>query len=488
VDADHGSQPFDDEGREIPTALALVPVLALVMLLALVILVLPRHDPGFEGSGHLPLLLAAAVAGLLARAHGHPWKRLQRGIEHAIGMAMNAILILVVIGMLIGTWLAGGVVPALVVWGLALLEPSYFLPTACVVCSLVALVTGSSWSTAGTVGLALVGIGSAMGVDPAMTAGAVISGAYFGDKLSPLSDTTNLAPAMAGTDLFTHIRHMVHTTGPSWLIAMLLYAGLSLSIQVEPPPDGVATIGEVISSHFDVGIPQLLPPLVVIVLVSRRLPALPVLLLGAVLGGLVALVQGASLATILEAAMSGHVSDTGNPAVDDLLSRGGMTSMSSTVLLILCAMAFGGIMECTGMLRTLARQLLRLARSTGSLVAVTVATAAGLNVVAADQYIAIIVPGRMYATSFRDRGLHPKNLSRAVEDGGTITSPLVPWNTCGAFMAATLLVPTFAYAPYAFVCLINPILSVVYGFTGWTMTRLADDRTSASSDGAASTT
>jgi Na+:H+ antiporter, NhaC family len=470
--SDHG----DDDGREIPAWLAIVPVLVLIALLTLIILILPKRHPDFEGSGHLPLLASAAVAGLLARAHGHPWKKLQHGIEAAIGMAMNAILILVVIGMLIGTWLAGGVVPALIVWGLALLEPSYFLPTACAVCSVVALVSGSSWSTAGTVGLALIGIGSAMGIDPAMTAGAVVSGAYFGDKLSPLSDTTNLAPAMAGTDLFTHIRHMAYTTGPSWVVAMLLYTGLSLSMQVEPPTDSVNTIGQVIASHFEVGMLHVLPPVIVIVMVARRRPALPVLLLGAALGAIIAVAQGDSLASVLSAAMSGHTSHTGDPAVDELLSRGGMTSMSSTVLLILCAMAFGGVMECTGMLQTLARQLLRLARSTGSLVAVTVATAAGLNVVAADQYIAIIVPGRMYAAAFRDRGLHPKNLSRAVEDGGTITSPLVPWNTCGAFMSATLLVPTLAYAPFAFLCFLNPLLSILYGITGWTMTKLDDER------------
>lgn len=459
-------------GRPIPVVLALVPVAALIGFLCVAILVLPRIEPGFSGSGHLPLVAAAAVAAIVARTYGHRWREIEDGIVQAIRMAMPAILILVVIGMLMGTWLVSGVVPALVKWGLWLLDPSYFLPTTCAVCSVVSLVSGSSWSTAGTVGLALVGIGGAMGVDPAMTAGAVISGAYFGDKLSPMSDTTNLAPAMAGSELFAHIRHMAFTTGPAWVIAMILYAGLSLGIEPSADPRNVSTISDIIEQRFDPGLWHLLPPVLVVGLVLARMPALPSLLAGVALGGLVAVVvEGASTGTVLAAAMEGYKASTGDPVVDELLSRGGMTSMADTVLLILAAMSFGGVMERTGMLSTLAQRVLRLARSTGSLIATTVLTSVGINVVAADQYISIVVPGRMYASAYRERGLHPKNLSRAIEDGGTITSALVPWNTCGAFMSATLMVSTGAYLPYAFLNLLNPLISILYGFTGWTIVR-----------------
>ncbi len=461
------------EEREIPAGWALVPVLALVAFLGTVLIVLPRLEPGFSGSGHLPLLAAAAVAAGVARRFGHRWAGLELAIVEAIRLAMPAVLILLVIGMLMGTWLAGGVVPALIHWGLMLLSPAWFLPTACLVCSVVSLVSGSSWSTAGTVGLALIGIGGAMGIDPAMTAGAVVSGAYFGDKLSPMSDTTNLAPAMAGTELFVHIRHQVLTTGPAWVIAMVGYTILGATLAPSTQEAGMGGIGPAIEASFHPGPWHLLAPLLVVGLVVLRMPALPVLLLGVVLGGVMAMaLEGATLGATLGVAMNGYVATTGDPAVDELLSRGGMASMSSTVTLVLCAMSFGGIMEGTGMLRVLAARILRLARTTGSLVATTVLTCVGINVVSGDQYISIVVPGRMFAATYRERGLHPKNLSRALEDGGTLTSPLVPWNTCGAFMAATLMVPTGAYLAYAFLNLVNPLISILYGMMGWSIAPL----------------
>ena len=459
------------DGRPIPGWAALIPVVALVGFLSLFILVLPRLHEGFEGTGHLPLILAAVTGGLVARAYGWRWGTLQEGIGKAINMAMSAMLILLVIGLLMGTWLVSGVVPALVDWGLSLLSPSFFLPTACAVCSVVSLVSGSSWSTAGTVGIAMIGIGGALGIDPAMTAGAVISGAYFGDKLSPMSDTTNLAPAMAGAELFEHIRHQVRTTGPSWVIAMVVYTVLSLGTDVTAKGGEVEAIQTAIRTSYDPGFIHMIPPVVVLAFVLRRQPALPTLLLGAGLGAVLALAQGKGPDLVIGSALSGHVAQTGNPGVDDLLSRGGMLDMSGTVILILCAMSFGGVMERTGMLQTLASKLLSLAKSTGSLIAVTVLTAAGINVVAGDQYISIVVPGRMYGTAFEERGLHPKNLSRAIEDGGTITSALIPWNTCGAFMSATLMVSTGAYLPYAVLNYVNPLVSILFGFLGITIAR-----------------
>jgi NhaC family Na+:H+ antiporter len=456
------------EGREIPLGWAIVPIAALIGLLASVIL-------GLGGSGHLPLLGAAAVAATVARFHGWTWAVIHRGMLGAIDLAMSAVLILAVIGVLMGTWLACGIVPALIDWGLLLLAPAFFLPATCAVCSAVSLVSGSSWSTAGTVGLALVGVGEAMGIDPAMTAGAIVSGAYFGDKLSPMSDTTNLAPAMAGTDLFSHVRHMVWTTGPSWILAMMGFALIGLGLDAAPTGASIDHIHAELVEHFDPGPMHLVVPAIVAVLVVLRCPALPSLAAGAFLGAVLALAQGMPAGDVLAAMMTGFRPATGDAALDELLARGGMVSMAETVMLILCAMSFGGVMERTGMLRSIGRRLLRLGRSTGSLIASTILTSIAMNILAADQYIAIVVPGRMYAPEYAERGLDPKNLSRALEDGGTLTSPLVPWNTCGAFMASTLGVATGAYLPYCLLNLINPVIGIVYGFTGWTIARRAPD-------------
>lgn len=447
---------------EIPLRWALVPVLALIGLLALTILVL-------EGSGHIPLALAAGVAGLVAWAHGYDWRQLEAGMLAAIQLAMGAILILLIIGMLMGTWLAAGIVPAMIAWGLELLSPSFFLPATCLVCSLVSLVSGSSWSTAGTVGLALIGVGDAMAIDPAMTAGAVVSGAYFGDKLSPMSDTTNLAPAMAGTDLFSHVRHMVWTTGPSWVIAMIGFSIVGLRLEGTADASAVAGIITILDQHFDPGLQHLAVPCIVALMVARQFPALPTLLVGALLGAGQAWLGGMEPRVVLATMMEGFKPATGDATVDELLARGGMTSMSATVLLVLCAMCFGGIMERTGQLRTLAAKTLAAAKSTGSLISATILTAIGINILAADQYLAIVVPGRMYASEYAARGLHAKNLSRALEDGGTITSPLIPWNTCGAFMSSTLGVATIAYLPWCFLNLVNPLIGMLVGWTGWTI-------------------
>ena len=451
-------------GRPIPLALAAVPVLALVGLLGLVILWLPRVDSSFEGSGHLPLLLAAGIGGVLARLYGWRWDTIQTGILQAIHLSMGAMLILVIIGALIGTWIAAGIVPAFISWGLALLRPSYFLAACCFVCSIVSVVSGSSWSTAGTVGIAMLGVGNALEISPALTAGAIISGAYFGDKLSPLSDTTNLAPAMAGTDLFTHIRHMLWTTVPSWLIAMIGFTIITSILKPSGNADSVQSFQVLIQEHFSPSWIHLLVPILVVVLAVSRFPPLPTLALASLLGGGLALSRGQSLSRVLSAAMSGYRATTGNAALDSLLSRGGLTSMMNTVLLILSAMVFGGTMESTGMLQTLADTLLAMAHSNGSLVLATILTSIATNVLTADQYIAIVLPGRMYAPSFAARGLDPKHLSRALEDGGTMTSVLIPWNTCGAFMSTTLGIATGRYFPYCFMNLVNPIVGVINGF------------------------
>ncbi|MBC7186269.1 MAG: Na+/H+ antiporter NhaC [Calditrichaeota bacterium] len=455
-----------EKSRRIRLGLALVPVLFLVAALSFTIVVLKQ-------SAHVPLICAAVVAAIIAVAHGYPWREIQRGMVLGITLAMDAILILMVVGTLIGTWLLGGVVPTMIYYGLQLLSPSVFLVATLIICSIVSLGTGSSWSTAGTVGVALIGVGHGLGVPLPMVAGAIISGSYFGDKMSPLSDTTNLAPAVAGTDIFSHVRHMVYTTAPSYAIASVLYTVLGLRFRGGTlDTQNVTLILSTLRGAFFIHPLLLLPPCLVIVMVVRRVPPLPALLAGTAMGGICALAaQSASLSAVVGAAHRGYVSQTGVAVVDELLTRGGLVSMMETVALIICALSFGGIMEKTGMLATIAEALLRRVRTTGSLVATTLLSCIGMNAIASDQYLAIVIPGRMYKDAFDRMGLHPKNLSRCLEDSGTLSSPLIPWNSCGAFMHATLGVSPLVYLPFAFLNLCNPVVSMFYGYTGITMAK-----------------
>ena len=458
--------------RSLPgVGLSLVPVLSLVTLLAVVI-------GGLDGGGHIPLVLGTAIAAVVAGfGLGMPWKQVEAGMVKGIAGGLPAVLVLLVVGMLVGVWIAAGVVPLLIHYGLMVLAPGWFLVAGCIICAVVALATGSSWSTAATVGLALVGVGQALGVHPGMTAGAIVSGAYFGDKMSPLSDTTNLAPAAAGAELFEHIQHMLWTTIPAMVLALIGFAVMGLG-QGDGGTNGadLDAISTGISKAFVLSPVLLVAPVAVLGLVIRRVPALPALMVGTLVAALLAVVvQGASVADVLSASMGGYTSETGVASVDKLLSRGGMGSMLETVALIVCALAFAGVMEASGMLDSLARAVLRWASGTGGLVVATAASAVGLNVLASDQYIAIIVPGRMYRTAFLERRLHPKNLSRVLEDAGTMTSALVPWNTCGAYMAGVLGVATTAYAPFALVNLLTPLLTIAYGFTGFSIHTLDED-------------
>jgi NhaC family Na+:H+ antiporter len=448
-------------------------------------------DSTSSGPSQIALILSAGVGIVIGLRNGYTWKELEAGIVHGIGLSMGAILILLVVGSLIGTWILSGVVPAMIYYGLKLLSPTFFYAAACAVCGLVSLATGSSWTTASTVGIALVGIAGAQHLHLGLTAGAVISGAYFGDKMSPLSDTTNLAPAMAGTDLFTHVRHMAWTTGPSLVVALILYvvagfigAGRAQSAQL----GGVL---DTLREQFAIGPHLLLLPALVLYMVKRKVPAFPALLLGALAGGvfavlfqpatvlryvgetelprLVALLKGVWMALY-----QGFKLSSGNEALDSLLSRGGMASMLNTIWLVMSALMLGAVLETTKILERIAAGILAAVRGTGSLISATLAACIGMNVVASDQYIAIVIPGRMFRAEYERRGLHPKNLSRALEDAGTLTSALVPWNTCGAFMAQSLGVPTLAYLPFCFLNLVNPLVSATYGFTGFSIERAED--------------
>ncbi|MCJ7581209.1 MAG: Na+/H+ antiporter NhaC [Candidatus Aminicenantes bacterium] len=453
--------------KRIKLGIAIIPVVFLIIALSITIGV-------FKQSPHIPIILASAVAAGVAVLHKHPWKEIQDGMVHGITLAMGAILILMVVGTMIGTWIQGGIVPTMIFYGLKVLSPGIFLVATLIICSIVSLGTGSSWSTAGTVGVALIGVGQSLGIPVAMVAGAIVSGAYFGDKMSPMSDTTNLAPAVAGTDLFSHIRHMVYTTLPSYIIAVILYgvigakfAGGSIDSQQ------IQIILTTLKSNFFIHPILLLPPFLVIVMVIKKIPPLPALLGGTVIGCAFAMIsQSRSLADVILAAKSGYVSETGVAMVDNLLTRGGLDYMMDTVALIICALCFGGIMEKTGMLEVLAKALLKRVRTTGSLVATTIFSCIGMNIIASDQYMAIVIPGRMYKHAYEEFGLHPKNLSRVLEDSGTLSSPLIPWNSCGAFMWATLGVNPLVYLPYAFLNLLNPIISIFYGYTGITMEKL----------------
>jgi NhaC family Na+:H+ antiporter len=466
-----GEPPVNDATTRTPALWeALLPIAALILFLVVQISLLDLPV-------HLPLILGSIVAALMGLRLGHTWHAIEIGIVEGIAVALKAILILLVVGILIGTWIAGGVVPLLIDYGLQLLSPSYFLLAACLICSVVSIATGSSWTTAGTVGVALIGIGEGLNVSLPMTAGAIISGAYFGDKMSPLSDSTNLSPAVAGAELFDHVQYMVYTALPAYVIALVLYGVLGFSAQTGAIDDSqVAAIRAALGENFNLSPILLLPPLLVICAVAFRIPALPALAGGALLGGLMAFwVQGSSLEQVMSAAHNGFLSETGFELVDNLLTRGGLDSMMSTVALVLCALTFGGVMEQTGALRRLADAILSRAHSTGSLVTATLASCIGTNIVAPDQYMSIVVPGRMYRETYEERGLAPVNLSRALESGGTLSSPLVPWNTCGAFMSTTLMVSAGAYFPYAFVNLITPVIVVIVSYAGFRIAKLPEN-------------
>lgn len=469
---------------------ALIPLVFLITLLVISIQVFGTD--GLSGSSQIVLILSATVAGSIAIFRlGFSWETLQEGIVKSISSAMSSILILFLIGALAGTWLLSGIVPAMIYYGLLVLSPAIFLLAACVISGIVSVATGSSWTTVATVGVALLGIGKALGFEEGIIAGAIISGAYFGDKMSPLSDTTNLAPAMAGTDLFTHIRHMAKTTIPTMAITLILFFIIGLNYETAGNVGDVQVISNVISSTFTITPWLFVVPLLVIIMIVKKVPALPALLAGALLGGVFALIfQPDIIARVVGEegtfsyigfkgvmmALFGKISVvTENALVNELLATRGMAGMLNTIWLIVCAMVFGGIMEESGMLKVLAEAIIRKVHKVGSLIAATAATCVFFNITTSDQYLAILVPGRMYADVYKKRGLKPENLSRTLEDSATVTSVLVPWNTCGATQASVLGVATLAYAPYCFFNIISPIMTILYGYLNIGITYYAPD-------------
>jgi NhaC family Na+:H+ antiporter len=472
-----------------PTAQLLLALTPLVVLMVLLWFNVGEvyGDDALSGSNQVILMLAAFVAAVIGVFNGSTVEAVFAKIKTNIHDTTQAIFILILIGGLAGTWLLGGVVPAMIYYGLDLINVQFFLPTAVIISALISLSTGSSWSTTATVGIALMGIGQTIGIPASVVAGAVISGAYFGDKLSPLSDTTNLAPAMAGTDLFTHIRYMLYTTVPSLIIALILFTVLGLGYK-----DGaldaaeVAEVQSLLSAQFNITPWLFLVPAVVILLISRKIDALVAISIGIFSGLIAALVfqqpllqeLGTGAHPIYEIAMRsvyGSIAvPSEHPILSDLLSTSGMSGMLGTVWLILSAMAFGGAMEASGFLATITNAIIRFARGSASLITSTLVACGVLNVTASDQYLAIVVPGRMFKDVYRERGLAPENLSRTLEDSGTVTSVLIPWNTCGAYQSSVLGVATGDYFMYAFFNLISPVMTLIYAWVGIRIKKIED--------------
>lgn len=418
---------------------------------------------------HINLLISIAVTLLVSWLNnGHNWSLLSEAIDYGGKICIQPTIIMMLIGVLIASWIASGTVPMIIYWGLKLINPSVFLLTACLISAIIAIAIGSSWSVAGTVGVALMGVGMGLGVNPAMTAGAVISGAYLGDKMSPMSDTTNLAPAVAEADLFDHIRSMMYTTLPAFLLSLLIYGLLGLRYSADSVNSEMVTATmNAIEAHFNMNILLLLPAVVVIVLAVLKVSSIPTLLLSALTAVILAIVfQGQSLSSILNILDGGFSIESGLAEFDRLMNRGGLQSMLWTAALGILGMLYGAIMEKTGLLTAFLEKLKPLVKSTGGLITTVIISCTILLAATASQTLAIVVGGRMFITEFKKKDLLPQTLSRTLEDSGTIISPLIPWSLCGAYMAGTLGVSTVAYVPYAFFCWFCPIIAIIYGFTG----------------------
>ncbi len=458
--------------RKKPTLLiSLICVIFTVVMLTLSVSV-------FHVDVQVPLILGTCFTAIVAiGVLGFSWAELETGAIEAVKSVMQAILLLIVIGATIGTWISGGIVPSLVYYGLHLLTPGLFLIVSMVLCSVVSIAAGGSWATVGTIGIALIGIAHGLNIPAGLAGGAILSGAYFGDKMSPLSDTTNLAAAVAGSNLLDHIQNMMYTTVPAYLISVVLFGVIGMRFASQPMDHAqINGILAALDSSYALSPLLLLVPVVVIAIVAMKVPAIPGLFAGTVLGLLCSIVvQHQDFGSVLNTIMYGVVSDTGHEMVDGLLTSGGFMNMMWVISLIICALSFGGILETSGMMEVIAQSLLKFASKTGSLVLVTAVTGIFCNVLLGDHCLAIAIPGRMYKDEYRARGLAPRCLSRILEDAGTVTSPLIPWNTCGATMAGFLGISTLTYAPFAFFCILCPVLTVISGFTGFGMLKLEND-------------
>ena len=479
---------------------ALIPVVVLITMLAGTVYVFGLDS---FGPNQVALFLSAAMAALIGIKNGLSWKEVEQGMIDTITVSLNAILILLMVGALIGSWILSGTVPSMIYYGVELMSPDYFYMTCCLVCALVGFSIGSSWTVAGTLGIGFMGIAAALDLSLPMSAGAIISGAYFGDKLSPLSDTTNLAAAVTSTDLFDHIQHMMWTTLPSFVIALVLFFILGIGSETNVRVDDIEQLQLAMEQTFMVN-PFMLGPLVLLLFMAGTSPTGTVdfglrRLAGCLFAvvfqwdAVITLAADPALNTVaaifkglFSAMFLGYNSVSGNEAMDSLLSKGGMHNMLLTIGLVINAMAFGGAMARTGLLERLVEAALSRVKSAGGLISTTVATCIGTNILAADQYLSIVIPGQMFSDSYKQRKLRAINLSRTLEDSGTLTGVLVPWNTCGAYMSATLGVSTFYYAPFAFFNLLCPLVAMLYGYYQIKLPLIEDDAES-NAEGAAKT-
>lgn len=478
-----------NKNKELSITEALIPVIALILMLGYNVFV--YGDEALSGSNQFVLLLGAAFAAVVGFFNKVSFQKMMEEVSENIKSTVGAILILLMVGALAGTWLVSGIIPSMIYYGLQILSPTIFLPATLIICSIISIATGSSWTTSATVGIALIGVGGALGFDLGMVAGAVISGAYFGDKLSPMSDTTNLAPAMAGTDLFTHIRYMMLTTVPTYIITLILFIILGLSVETEGNIN-IALLLKDIETSFTISAWLFLVPAIVIGLIAKKTEPLVALFIGTLLAAIFAIIfqphiinqiAGVESMTfqsaykgVMEAITTNVIIPTENKTLVALFTSGGMQKMLGTIWLILCAMVFGGIMDAIGALARISKTLLKLAHTTFGLFASTVGSCLALNITASDQYLAIVVPGKMFAKAYKNKGLAPENLSRTLEDSGTVTSVLIPWNTCGAYQSGTLGVSTFDYLPYAFFNIISPFMTLIFAAFNIKIRQLVSDK------------
>jgi len=459
---------------------AIIPLVVLIGLIAASVFLFGIDAVG--GPMEVALILSGMVASLIVLKNGYSWEDIQRTGQIAFATIVTPVFILFAVGALIGTWNMSGTIPTLVFYGMKLLQPSYFYLATAIICGLTSISIGSSWTTAGTIGVGLVGLATLVGVSPAITAGAVISGSYLGDKLSPLSETTVLTAELAEIDIYTHLRAQIWTSVPAFLIAALVFGVLGVRATIAPGIDTGSELSQLDQLFWIT--PWNLTPLVVLVILSiRKVPAQLAITASALVAGIMApfLQHDAVMRFVNDPAVSapvayikgiwlamatGYKANSGIPVLDTLLSRGGMASMLKTLWIIIGAVTFGTLLEEFKLLSKLIDPLMKRAKTTGRLIGTVLATAIGLNIFAGDQYIALVLPSRLFRVEFKTRGLRPQNLSRTCADGGTVTSPLVPWNSCGAFMAATLGVPTILYLPFCVFNYASPIMSLIWGITG----------------------
>ncbi|WP_414055448.1 Na+/H+ antiporter NhaC [Macrococcus equi] len=456
--------------KEINVWWALVPLVFMIASMIFTVVVLKQAP-------HIPLMIGTAIAAIVAHQHGFTWEEIEEMMYKGIKLALPAIVIIILVGLVIGAWIGGGVVATMIYYGLKLISPGMFLVTICIICGIVALAIGSSWSTMATVGVAGMGIGLSMEIPAGMIAGAVISGSYFGDKMSPLSDTTNLASGLTGTPLFDHIKHMFYTTIPGIIIALVAYFFIGRQFASgHMDTKKIDSIINAMEAQFVISPWLLLIPVIVIVLVALKVPAVPALVVGIILGaGAQQLIQGDDMKTVMTTLQEGYKMKSENKLATELFNQGGLESMFFTISMTIVAMTFGGILEFSGMLNAIITQILRFAKSTGSLIATTIASCFITNATCSEQYISIVVPSRMFLRPFISKNLHPKNLSRCLEDSGTLTSVFVPWNTCGVFIFTTLGVKVAEYAPYAILNLVVPFISILYGYTGFKIVKMTKE-------------